>query len=85
MRRRQDLFGFHELVVEFCLVGDRTQATTHEQAKATLFGAVVLTDRSLEPEIMHGGQPAGVLSAPTEGRLEFAAEILAVGMAEQKF
>ena len=35
-------------------------------------------------EVVHGNQPAGFVLASGEGDLEFATEILAVGVAEQK-
>ena len=85
LRERQHLFRRNKGVEQFGLIGNGAEASAdvHFETAALPFPSSFARGRD-EAEIVQAGQAAGMLRASAERRLEFAAEILAIGMAEQE-
>ena len=65
-------------------VRDRPQTAADVHGEAALELAIDLFDARQQAEVVDVDQPAGVLLAAGESRLEFASEILRIGVTEQE-
>ena len=77
--------GGDERVEQLRLVGHGAQAAADVHLEAALLLAVFAALDGDQAQVVQIRQAAGVLRAAAERRLELAAEILAVGMAQQEF
>ena len=80
----QHLFGQHKLVKHFRLSRNGAETTSDDNLEASLLLPINFSYGGNKAEIMHLSQAAGVLSASTQSRLEFAAKVLSVRMPQQE-
>ena len=63
---------------------NRTEAAADVELEASLFDAIDGSDHADAAHVVHVGQAAGLVLAAGKGDLELAAEVLAVGVAQQE-
>ena len=85
LRQRQQFIRGDKRVVQFRLVRNGAQPSAHVGFKPALFNAILDACHGDQSDVMHTRKTASVLRATAESRLEFPAEILTIGMPQQKF
>ena len=84
LRDRQQFFRRHELVEDFGLSRDSPQTSADNNFESSRFDTVDCADFGGHAQIVHLSQPARVLMAAAEGRLEFTSKVLSIRVSEQE-
>ena len=84
LQGREDLGLGHERIEQPGLVGHRAEAAPDVHLESALRAPAGLPGHRDRPEVMHVDETARMLPAPRERHLELAAEVLGIGMTEQK-